>query len=73
MTEETEIRCPHCYEMSGIVIEIESPSDYYPSSECEHCDGDLTKNPEYDLIVDEAVTDGYAGAADYLNDTRQDR
>jgi hypothetical protein len=73
MTVTTEIKCPHCGQTSDIVIEVESPSDYYPSSECEHCDGNLSKHPNYDFVVYEAVTDGYAGQSDYYSDTREDR
>jgi hypothetical protein len=73
MTVITEIKCPHCDKISDIIIEVESPSDYYPSSECEHCDGKLPVNSKYDMVVYEAVTDGYTGQADYWSDTGEDR
>lgn len=60
--------CPHCGQQSHIDIEVESPSDYIASSDCEHCGKEIS-DPRLDQKVYAAVIDYYSGRADYLKDT----
>ena len=65
---EIEWPCPHCGQQSHIDVEIESPSDYIASSDCEHCGKEIS-DPRLDQKVYAAVIDYYSGRADYLKDT----
>jgi hypothetical protein len=70
-----ERQCPYCGQITDVVIEVESPSDYYTSNDCEHCGKDVgaVSDPAFDQKVMDAVNDYFGGRAEYMKDTRGDR
>lgn len=67
--QSTEVpwMCPHCQKETQIHVDIESPSDYIASNECEHC-GQEINDPQLDSKVMQSIADYYAGRADYYKD-----
>ena len=67
--QSTEVpwMCPHCKKETQIHVDIESPSDYIASNECEHC-GQEINDPNLDSKVMQSIADYYAGRADYYKD-----
>ena len=53
-------KCPHCYGVTKILIEIESPSDYISCSECDHCKKEIS-DPHLDTRIYEEVISCYSG------------
>lgn len=66
------VTCPFCGSETDIFVEIDSPSDYQFSSECDVCGKQIKKLNYHDRaeniedIVYEEVIDYYSGQADYL-------
>lgn len=67
--QSTEIpwQCPHCKKETNIHVDVESPSDYIASNECEHC-GQEINDPNLDAKVMQGIADYFAGRADYYKD-----
>lgn len=60
--------CPKCGQETLVSVQVESPSDYIASNDCEHC-GQEINDPNLDAKVMQAVQDYFVGKAEYQKDT----
>lgn len=53
-----EWQCPHCQKKAGIILEVESPTDYVAFADCQHCGKDIN-DPKLDKAIYEVVMKHY--------------
>ena len=64
MEIEIEWNCPNCRQITNIVVEVESPSDYYFDSYCEHCNHQI-KDGKLDMKVMEEAAECHVRLIDF--------
>ncbi len=68
------LTCPHCKKEIEIVVEIESPSDYYYDKECPECNKKIEKydkNKDLDIEIMEEVSEYEIGKKEYYRDLKE--